>query len=93
MASPIYVIDNTPTVLMAFEYSGRLNIIKFRVFAVSTHLPHGLVELESVCGDLRWVDTLVAGGVQDEHLVQHGEGHDEEERTCVTCQVDNVRTR
>ena len=49
MASPIYVINNTPTVLMAFEYSGRLNIIKFRIFAVSTHLPHGLVELESVC--------------------------------------------
>ena len=49
MASPIYVIDNTPTVLMAFEYSGRLNIIKFRVFAMFSHLPHGLVKLESVC--------------------------------------------
>ena len=43
------------------------------------HLPHGLIDPQGLRGDLLGVDAGVGGDMEDEHLVEEGEGHDQEQ--------------
>ena len=43
------------------------------------HLPHCIVDSQALRSDLLRVDAGVGGDVEDEHLVEEGEGHDQEQ--------------
>ena len=44
-----------------------------------THLPLSGVDTQGLCRDLLGRHALIVGGVEHEHLVQEGEGHDQEQ--------------
>ena len=52
---------------------------KFQHFLSWSHLPHGLVDPQGLRGDPLGVDAGVGWDVEHEHLVEEGEGHDQEQ--------------
>ena len=49
------------------------------VVGALSHLPNCLVDPQVLRGDLLGVHAGVGGDVEDEHLVEEGEGHDQEQ--------------